>query len=113
MDRSRLGIGDPTISWLRAAYRAMAAMRELEFGFDFMTPLLFVLAGADTLVSSPAANALAERTRGAAAVHILDSRHEILMERDALRDQFWAAFDAFLPGERPYIPPLASAAEQF
>jgi lysophospholipase len=26
------------------------------------------------------------------------ARHEILMERDAIRAQFWAAFDAFIPG---------------
>ena len=26
------------------------------------------------------------------------ARHEILMERDAIREQFWAAFDAFIPG---------------
>ena len=27
-----------------------------------------------------------------------DARHEILSERDAIRDDFWAAFDAFVPG---------------
>jgi lysophospholipase len=27
------------------------------------------------------------------------ARHEILMERDPLRELFWAAFDAFLPGK--------------
>ena len=27
------------------------------------------------------------------------ARHEILMESDAIRAQFWAAFDAFIPGE--------------
>jgi lysophospholipase len=26
------------------------------------------------------------------------SRHELLMERDIVRGQFWAAFDAFVPG---------------
>jgi lysophospholipase len=26
------------------------------------------------------------------------SRHEILQERDSIREQFWAAFDAFVPG---------------
>jgi lysophospholipase len=26
------------------------------------------------------------------------SRHEILQERDLIREQFWAAFDAFVPG---------------
>ena len=24
--------------------------------------------------------------------------HEVMMERDLFRDQFWAAFDAFIPG---------------
>ncbi|TXM82325.1 alpha/beta hydrolase, partial [Methylobacterium sp. WL122] len=35
------------------------------------------------------------------AGHILvlpDARHEILSERDAIREDFWAAFDAFVPG---------------
>ncbi len=109
----RLAIGDPTIGWIRAAYRAMAQLQQLEFGFDFVTPLLFVMAGADTLVSSAAAAALAERIKGAAPVTIIHSRHEILMEQDFLRNQFWAAFDAFLPGERPYTPPRPNLAEQF
>ena len=26
------------------------------------------------------------------------AEHEILMERDSLRDQFWVAFDKFIPG---------------
>ena len=28
------------------------------------------------------------------------AEHEVLMERDAVREQFWAAFDAFIPGTR-------------
>ena len=28
------------------------------------------------------------------------ARHEILQERDEIRAQFWAAFDAFMPGGR-------------
>jgi lysophospholipase len=45
------------------------------------------------------------------------ARHEILMERDEFREQFWAAFDAFVPGTpdefRPSRPQSSSAAEQF
>jgi lysophospholipase len=26
------------------------------------------------------------------------ARHELLMERNSLRELFWAAFDAFIPG---------------
>ena len=44
----------------------------------------------------------AERfARGLRAGHILvlpDARHEILSERDGIREDFWAAFDAFMPG---------------
>ena len=29
---------------------------------------------------------------------IAGAKHEILQERDEIRDQFWAAFDAYVPG---------------
>ena len=32
------------------------------------------------------------------------ARHEILMERDVIREQFWAAFDAFIPGTPDPVP---------
>jgi len=95
----RVGIGDPTVGWIRATYRLVGQMRRLDFGFGVTTPTLFVLAGADTLVSSDAAEALAQRVRGAASVVIAGSRHEIMMERDPVRSEFFAALDAFLPGE--------------
>jgi lysophospholipase len=31
-------------------------------------------------------------------MRIPGARHEILMERDEFRDQFWIAFDAFIQG---------------
>jgi len=34
-------------------------------------------------------------------VLIPGARHEVLQERNGLRDQFWAAFDAYIPGARP------------
>ena len=37
------------------------------------------------------------------------ARHEILMETDAIRAQFWAAFDAFIPGETVEPGPQAPA----
>ncbi|MBN8920935.1 MAG: alpha/beta hydrolase, partial [Rhizobiales bacterium] len=38
------------------------------------------------------------RMRAGAHVVVAGARHEILMERDFYRGQFWAAFDAFVPG---------------
>jgi lysophospholipase len=106
---SDLGIGDPTVGWIRASYRAFAEMARLDFGFTFRTPLLFVTAGGDTLVSSRAAEALAQRIKGAGLVSIAHARHEIMMERDIYREQFFAALDAFIPGEQAEAAPVASA----
>ncbi len=37
-------------------------------------------------------------------------RHELMMERDAMREQFWAAFDAFVSGG-PEAQPAGEAVE--
>ncbi len=101
---SRVGIGDPTVGWIRASYRAFLEIGKLDFGFTFSTPLLFVLAGGDTLVSSPAAAALSQRIKGASLIEIPHARHEIMMEQDRFRAQFFAALDAFIPGEAAMQP---------
>ena len=41
---------------------------------------------------------MAAALRAGGQVVIPGARHEILMERDPIRAQFWAAFDAFVPG---------------
>jgi lysophospholipase len=43
---------------------------------------------------------LAGELRAGAQVVIAGSQHEVMMERDFIRQQFWAAFDAFVPGTR-------------
>jgi lysophospholipase len=62
------------------------------------TPTLIVAAGGDPVCGTRTTERFA---RGLRAGHILvlpDARHEILSERDAIRQDFWAAFDAFMPG---------------
>ena len=43
-----------------------------------------------------ASREFARRVPGVAAVTIPGARHEPLMEHDELREQFWAAFDAYV-----------------
>ena len=57
-----------------------------------------VAAGADPVCATPAIERFAARLKAGHAIVIPGARHEILMERDAIREQFWAAFDAFIPG---------------
>jgi hypothetical protein len=56
-------------------------------------------AGEDRVVLTASAEKLALRLRSASALVLPGSRHEILMEKDEVRALFWAAFDAFVPGE--------------
>ena len=41
---------------------------------------------------------LERRVKTTAHLRIPGARHEILMERNDFRDQFWVAFDAFIQG---------------
>ena len=57
-----------------------------------------IAAGRDQVVSTAAIEDLAIRLRAGSHLIIAGARHEIMMEQDRYRAQFWAAFDAFVPG---------------
>ena len=98
-----LGLGATTVGWVHAATVASARVHERDFLRNHRIPTLLVAAGADTLVSTPAIEAYARQLRDASLVTIDGARHEILQEADRYREQFWAAFDAFVPGEIPEL----------
>lgn len=91
-----LALGAPTVGWLRAAYRSIARLNDPIYPTQVRVPLLLVGAGDDRIVSSLAIEQFASRLKVGARVVIAGSRHEILQERDEIRQRFWAAFDAYL-----------------
>ena len=93
-----LGVGAPTMGWVNAAARAMLPLRKRGAGPNMKLPCLMLAAGSDRIVSTPAIEDFVSRAKAAAYVEIPGSAHELMMERDVYRDQFWAAFDAFVPG---------------
>jgi lysophospholipase len=102
-----LGIGSPTIAWADAAFRVMAQMRPTTWPSRIRQPMLIVAAGQDTLVSTGAIETFAIHLRAGSHVIIPGAKHEIMMEQDVFRNQFWAAFDAFVPGT-PLFSKLAA-----
>jgi lysophospholipase len=106
-----LGIGDPTIGWLNAAFRLMDQFADPEFPRRTLTPILVIAAGADRVVSTPAGERFATRWKAGRLLVIPGAEHEILVELDAVRQQFWAAFDAFIPGSREELEALLAAHE--
>jgi lysophospholipase len=91
-----LGLGSPTVAWLRAALRSIARLTDPHYPFRVEVPLLLFAAGMDTIVSTQAIEEFALRLKVGTHVLIPQARHEILQETDELRQRFWAAFDAYL-----------------
>lgn len=100
IDYPELAIAGPTNSWVLETCKAMKQLKNSDFQADIHIPTLLVTASTDRIVSTEAAEYFAKTLRAGHAVSIPGSRHEIMMEKDALRAQFWAAFDSFIPGTR-------------
>ena len=95
-----LGVGGATIGWVNAAMRACCRMAEADFADKVPMPVLIVLGGADAVVSNSAAEEFCRRVKTAAHLRVPGARHEVLMETNEYRDQFWVAFDAFIEGRK-------------
>jgi len=93
-----LAIGAPTIGWLKAAIDSIERVGDEKFAPRIRVPVLMLAASDDQVVVPEAIEELAVRLRAGSQIVLRGSRHEILQERDAIREQFWAAFDAFVPG---------------
>jgi lysophospholipase len=91
-----LGLGSPTVAWLRAALRSIARLKSPDYPLRVEVPLLLFAAGMDTIVSSRAIEEFALRLKVGTHLLIPQARHEILQETDEVRGRFWAAFDAYL-----------------
>jgi lysophospholipase len=93
-----LGIAAPTVAWADSAFRAMHTFRKSDYPSRIHQPILMLAASNDTVVSTPAIEEFAYHLRAGSQLVIAGSKHEILQEQDRYRSQFWAAFDAFVPG---------------
>lgn len=91
-----LGLGSPTVGWLRSALRSCAMLSGQDFAGRINVPLLLFASGNDKLVSTRAIEDFAVRAKLSSCILMPSAQHEILQETDAVRLRFWAAFDAYL-----------------
>ena len=77
---------------------SIAIINSKAFMETIKVPILILAAGNDEIVSTPAIERLASHINNCTRIVVAGSKHEILQERDELREQFWAAFDAYVPG---------------
>jgi lysophospholipase len=93
-----LGVAAPTVAWADTAFTAMRGFRAANYPLEIRQPILMLAASNDAVVSTAAIEELAYHLRAGSHLVIAGSKHEILQEQDRYRSQFWAAFDAFVPG---------------
>ena len=89
-----LRLAGATWGWLAAALRSMDWLRHQPQAIT--TPLLMVGAGKDRICVTSRTRAFARAAPNTDYVEIKEAGHEILMERNPIRAEFWRAFDAFM-----------------
>jgi lysophospholipase len=97
-EKPDLGVGGPTFSWLNAALNSFRQLDARRAAATFCAPILIVAAGRDRVVDNEATRRFCNAAPGVSLAVIPEARHEILFERDSIREQFFAAFEAFTAG---------------
>ena len=93
-EQPSLRLAGATWSWLAAAMRSMAWLKSQAPGIR--TKLLLIGAGNDRIVVTAETKAFAARLPNARYIEIAEAGHELLLERDMIRAEWWAAVDRFL-----------------
>ena len=101
-EEPELALGPPTIAWADAALRQMRDFSDPSYAAHIRQPMLLVAAGYDQVVWTPAIEDFGMYLLAGRHLILPGARHEILQEQDQFRAQFWAAFDAFVPGTPRY-----------
>ena len=93
-----LALGGPSAAWMAAVTDAIETVSDPAHLARTVIPTLVFMAGDDRVVSNDATRLLTDNLRSASVLTIDGARHEILQEKDIFREQFFAAFNAFVPG---------------
>ena len=89
-----LALGAPTWGWIKSAFESVHWLHTAPEVARIKTPITIVGAAEEKLVDNAGQKIVAGRIQGARYLEIAGAYHEILMETDDIRAQFWAEFDA-------------------
>lgn len=92
-EEPRLALAGPTIGWVAAASDATEAFRQGGALAHVRIPVLIATAGEEQLVDNAAHDAVTHELPDVRHITVEGAKHEILMEVDPIRNQFWEAFD--------------------
>ena len=93
---SDLIVAGPTWRWLREAATSTQLATAPARVARIEAPVLLASAGKDYVVSSRSHQLLAAANPAIQLVEFPGAMHEILQERDEIRERFWSSFDEFM-----------------
>lgn len=92
-DTPRLRVGEPTFGWISASLSAMAFVNRN--ARQLGVPGLMVAAGGDQIVDPASVETFAQRS--GSMFHVVPgAKHELFLERDSMRNEFFDVIDTFL-----------------
>ena len=91
-----LAIASPTIGWVKTSFDTMCYLQDPTTAQKIPTPLLFLAGAGDRITDTKVTEQFVARLQHGKLLKLDGAEHEILLERDALRNQFWQAFDEFV-----------------
>lgn len=92
----QLRMGGLTFSWLEQALKSSKYARNKKWLAEIETPCLIVQSEQEKIVSNRAIEHTARALKRTELLKLDRALHEAMMEQDVYRNQFWAAFDAFI-----------------
>lgn len=94
LEDTRLALAGPTFGWIAAAAAVFEGFAQPRAFAHLKMPMTILTAGKELLVDNTKVAEVAAMLPGAQFMVVPDAKHELMMEVDEYRDQFWTAFDA-------------------
>jgi len=95
-EKPDLVLGGVTHQWLLATFCSIDRICAKGFVESIKLPVLIVAAGSDSIVSRNAQQSIYKRLPQCRLIILESAKHEILVEADKFRNQFWQALDEFI-----------------
>lgn len=94
-DNRDLAVGGPTAAWLRATFQSIALTWSKGYAEAIETPVLMIGGGRDKVVLTARQEAMARRLPNGRFHALPKAAHELLVECDDVRAEFFERFAAF------------------
>lgn len=95
-ENPHLVVREITFGWLDATFDSIDQLQQPGYVHGIEIPVLIVTAQHDYVVDNRATKRLAAEIPNHRLAEVAHSNHEILQERNALRDEFWRHVDRFV-----------------